>query len=236
MRDPMDIGYDGGAHMRSLVLGVTSCPPFAINTHDVVHPKKKTAKPLVSSITTDDGNGKAAEKDKLAAGRPKIRRRRPLPRFPPTDYKVVFRPKGGLNIRSQTATTLLQTVCLESDTDIATARKQDQQYTRATTSGPKWKPVDGQDTEPMLAREKRPIYATAAGRKTRPRRDRTVSRNASCATKSTSRAPEDARPASKHPTTEEEIHRKSMTAWTTTRQQKRPTQNDVIQLIQGMIA
>ncbi|KAH7978608.1 hypothetical protein HPB49_006095 [Dermacentor silvarum] len=27
MRDPMDIGYDGGAHMRSLVMGVSSCPP-----------------------------------------------------------------------------------------------------------------------------------------------------------------------------------------------------------------
>lgn len=97
----------------------------AIKAHDRVHPRKN-ATPLASSITTDDGNGKAAEKEKSAAGRPTIRRRRPLPRLPATDYKVVFRPKGGLDLRFHTATTLLQTVCQGSDTDIATARKQDQ--------------------------------------------------------------------------------------------------------------
>ncbi|KAH7940836.1 hypothetical protein HPB49_006588 [Dermacentor silvarum] len=99
---------------------------LAIKAHDLVHPKKKTATPLTSSITIDDGNGKAAEKEKSAAGRPTIRRRRPLPRLPATDYKVVFRPKGGLDLRSHIATTLLQTGCQGSDTDIATARKQDQ--------------------------------------------------------------------------------------------------------------
>ncbi|KAH7967580.1 hypothetical protein HPB52_000143 [Rhipicephalus sanguineus] len=51
-----------------------------------------------------------------------LRRHAPLPRLPAEDFKIVFRPGGGLDLRTTTNGALLQTLCTLATIDHATAR------------------------------------------------------------------------------------------------------------------
>ncbi|KAL1434723.1 hypothetical protein MTO96_011424 [Rhipicephalus appendiculatus] len=54
-----------------------------------------------------------------------LRRHAPLPRLPAEDSKIVFRPGGGLDLRTTTNGVLLQTLCGLATIDYATARTAD---------------------------------------------------------------------------------------------------------------
>ncbi|KAL1479351.1 hypothetical protein MTO96_051914 [Rhipicephalus appendiculatus] len=54
-----------------------------------------------------------------------LRRHAPLPRLPAEDFKIVFRPGGGLHLRTATNGVLLQTLCSLATIDYATARTAD---------------------------------------------------------------------------------------------------------------
>ncbi|KAH7973271.1 hypothetical protein HPB52_023336 [Rhipicephalus sanguineus] len=54
-----------------------------------------------------------------------LRRHAPLPRLPAEDFKIVFRPGGGLDLRTTTNGALLQTLCTLATIDYATARAAD---------------------------------------------------------------------------------------------------------------
>lgn len=54
-----------------------------------------------------------------------LRRHAPLPRLPAEDFKIVFRPGGGLDLRTTTNGALLQTLCTIATIDYATARTAD---------------------------------------------------------------------------------------------------------------
>ncbi|KAL1423180.1 hypothetical protein MTO96_021346 [Rhipicephalus appendiculatus] len=54
-----------------------------------------------------------------------LRRHAPLPRLPAEDFKIVFRPGGGLDLRTTTNGVLLQTLCSLATIGYATARTAD---------------------------------------------------------------------------------------------------------------
>ncbi|KAH7981190.1 hypothetical protein HPB49_022276 [Dermacentor silvarum] len=54
-----------------------------------------------------------------------LRRHAPLPRLPAEDFKIVFRPGGGLDLRTTTNGALLQILCTLATIDYATARTAD---------------------------------------------------------------------------------------------------------------
>ncbi|KAH7973541.1 hypothetical protein HPB49_002231 [Dermacentor silvarum] len=54
-----------------------------------------------------------------------LRRHAPLPRLPEEDFKIVFRPGGGLDLRTTTNGALLQILCTLATIDYATARTAD---------------------------------------------------------------------------------------------------------------
>ncbi|KAH9363739.1 hypothetical protein HPB48_006759 [Haemaphysalis longicornis] len=54
-----------------------------------------------------------------------IKRKQPLPRLPISDYKIIYRPGGGLDLRPVNGGMLLQTVCQCADVDFTIARTQD---------------------------------------------------------------------------------------------------------------
>ncbi|KAH9379260.1 hypothetical protein HPB48_000237 [Haemaphysalis longicornis] len=54
-----------------------------------------------------------------------IKRRQPLPRLPMPDYKIIYRPGGGLDLRPVNGGMLLQTVCRCAHVDFAIARTQE---------------------------------------------------------------------------------------------------------------
>ncbi|KAH6933594.1 hypothetical protein HPB50_016736 [Hyalomma asiaticum] len=56
---------------------------------------------------------------------PTLRRHAPLPRLPAEDFKIVFRPGGGLDLRTTTNGVLLQTLCSLATIDYAAARTAD---------------------------------------------------------------------------------------------------------------
>ncbi|KAH6938578.1 hypothetical protein HPB50_010888 [Hyalomma asiaticum] len=56
---------------------------------------------------------------------PTLRRHAPLPRLPAEDFKIVFRPGGGLDRRTTTNGVLLQTLCSLATIDYAAARTAD---------------------------------------------------------------------------------------------------------------
>ncbi|XP_075553221.1 uncharacterized protein LOC142585966 isoform X1 [Dermacentor variabilis] len=87
----------------------------AIKAHDRARPKHGDANAQQdAAMTPTDATGKAAQTSGVNAS---IRRRpykkKPLPRLPESDYKIVHRPRGGLRLRDHTATTLLYALCLD---------------------------------------------------------------------------------------------------------------------------
>ncbi|KAH6933651.1 hypothetical protein HPB50_017363 [Hyalomma asiaticum] len=56
---------------------------------------------------------------------PTLRRHAPLPRLPAEDFKIVFRPGGGLDLHTTTNGVLLQTLCSLATIDYAAARTAD---------------------------------------------------------------------------------------------------------------
>nr|XP_050049628.1 E3 ubiquitin-protein ligase synoviolin-like [Dermacentor andersoni] len=54
-----------------------------------------------------------------------LRRHAPLPRIPAEDFKIVYRPGGGLDLRTTTNGALLQTLCTRATIDYASARTAD---------------------------------------------------------------------------------------------------------------
>ncbi|KAH7936990.1 hypothetical protein HPB49_006993 [Dermacentor silvarum] len=58
-------------------------------------------------------------------GQPKLKKHPPLPRLPATDFKIVFRPHGGLDLRPINGGALLLILCAGAEIDYNQARSQD---------------------------------------------------------------------------------------------------------------
>ncbi|KAH9365884.1 hypothetical protein HPB48_017276 [Haemaphysalis longicornis] len=98
----------------------------AVKAHDHLFAKKKSVDTTASPPGgTENGQGKNAKKETQKRVNYPIKRRQPLPRLPMSDYKIIYRPGGGLDLRPVNGGMLLQTVCRCADVDFAIARTQD---------------------------------------------------------------------------------------------------------------
>ncbi|KAH9361514.1 hypothetical protein HPB48_001384 [Haemaphysalis longicornis] len=102
----------------------------AVKAHDHLFAKKKSVDTTASPPGgTKNGRGKNAKKETQKRVNYPIKRRQPLPRLPTSDYKIIYRPGGGLDLpgglRPVNGGMLLQTVCRCADVDTAIARTQD---------------------------------------------------------------------------------------------------------------
>ncbi|KAH9363737.1 hypothetical protein HPB48_021522 [Haemaphysalis longicornis] len=96
-----------------------------VKAHDHLFAKKKSPDTTTSPPGgTENGQGKNAKKESLKRVNYPIKRKQPLPRFPMSDYKIIYRPGGGLDLRPVNGGMLLQTVCRCADVDFAIARTQ----------------------------------------------------------------------------------------------------------------
>ncbi|KAH9379585.1 hypothetical protein HPB48_019066 [Haemaphysalis longicornis] len=98
----------------------------AVKAHDHLFAKKKWVDTTASPPGgTENGQGKNAKKETHERVNYPLKRRQPLLRLPMSDYKIIYRPGGGLHLRPVDGVMLLQTVCRCADVDFAIARRQD---------------------------------------------------------------------------------------------------------------
>ncbi|KAH7949554.1 hypothetical protein HPB49_012168 [Dermacentor silvarum] len=71
------------------------------------------------------GRGKPATLPQGKSASPKLEKHPPQPRLPATDFKIVFRPGGGLDLRPMNGGALLPILCAGAEIDYNQARSQD---------------------------------------------------------------------------------------------------------------
>ncbi|KAH7953385.1 hypothetical protein HPB49_007634 [Dermacentor silvarum] len=81
--------------------------------------------PRLTSGYASQGPGKPAAPPHGKSASPKLKKHPPLPRLPATDFKIVFRPGGGLNLRPINGGALLPILCAGAEIDYNQARSQD---------------------------------------------------------------------------------------------------------------
>ncbi|KAH7971240.1 hypothetical protein HPB49_020685 [Dermacentor silvarum] len=99
----------------------------AIRARNKIYPALKQAPASDTSALSGSpaGPGKPAAPPQSKSASPKLKKHPPLPRLPATDFKIVFRPRGGLNLRLINGGALLPILCAGEEIDYNQARSQD---------------------------------------------------------------------------------------------------------------
>ncbi|KAH7952925.1 hypothetical protein HPB49_002638 [Dermacentor silvarum] len=84
-----------------------------------------TPLPNANPLIQGPGPGKPAAPPQGKSASPKLKKHPPLPRLPATDFKIVFRPRGGLDLRPINGGALLPILCAGAEIDYNQARSQD---------------------------------------------------------------------------------------------------------------
>ncbi|KAH7934362.1 hypothetical protein HPB49_025160 [Dermacentor silvarum] len=99
----------------------------AIRARNKIYPALKQAPASDTSALSGypAGPGKPAALPQGKSASPKLKKHPPLPRLPATDFKIVFRPRGGLDLRPINGGALLPILCAGAEIDYNQARSQD---------------------------------------------------------------------------------------------------------------
>lgn len=99
----------------------------AIRARNKIYPALKQAPASDTSALSGSpaGPGKPAAPPQGKSASPKLKKHPPLPRLPATDFKIVFRPRGGLDLRPINGGALLPILCAGAEIDYNQARSQD---------------------------------------------------------------------------------------------------------------
>ncbi|KAH9379684.1 hypothetical protein HPB48_012318 [Haemaphysalis longicornis] len=98
----------------------------AVKAHDHLFSQKKPAETAASPTgTSENGPGKIVRKEARKGVSYSMKRRQPLPHLQMSDYEIICRTGGGLDLRPMNGSIFLQTVCRCADVDFAIARTED---------------------------------------------------------------------------------------------------------------
>ncbi|KAH7941746.1 hypothetical protein HPB49_016911 [Dermacentor silvarum] len=107
----------------------------AIQAQKMSNRRRKSESLSLSSPTTSTSNTKPAPPTKKPAVRTRmILKRSHLPRLPTDFFKIVFRPKGGMNLKKFTVIELLQATICGAKVNVADARRDDQARVNPTNN------------------------------------------------------------------------------------------------------
>ncbi|KAH7958823.1 hypothetical protein HPB49_005438 [Dermacentor silvarum] len=99
----------------------------AIRARNKIYPALKQAPASDTSALCGSpaGPGKPAALPQGKSASPKLKKHPPLPRLTATDFKIVFRPRGGLDLRPINGGALLPILCAGAEIDYNQVRSQD---------------------------------------------------------------------------------------------------------------